>query len=90
MQISWNIGGLHFSQEQRVFSRIGPKNDFLNVSKKAMFYVVLLKFSIARRGITSIDILIFVPDMKGCERVLFSVKCMRFLPTDGRFSPVEV
>ncbi|XP_068604629.1 collagen alpha-2(VI) chain [Brachionichthys hirsutus] len=30
VQINWNIGGLHFSQEQRVFSRIGPRNDFLS------------------------------------------------------------
>lgn len=31
VQIRWNIGGLHFSQEQRVFSRIGSKADFKTV-----------------------------------------------------------
>ncbi|TNM98058.1 hypothetical protein fugu_014304 [Takifugu bimaculatus] len=30
VRINWNIGGLHFSQQQRVFSRIGSKADFLN------------------------------------------------------------
>uniref|UniRef100_A0A8C4IE81 Collagen alpha-2(VI) chain n=1 Tax=Dicentrarchus labrax TaxID=13489 RepID=A0A8C4IE81_DICLA len=29
VRVTWNIGGLHFSQEQRVFSRIGSKSDFL-------------------------------------------------------------
>ncbi|XP_076601971.1 collagen alpha-2(VI) chain [Chaetodon auriga] len=29
VRINWNIGGLHFSQEQRVFSRIGSKADFI-------------------------------------------------------------
>lgn len=32
VRINWNIGGLHFSQQQRVFSRIGSKTDFINVS----------------------------------------------------------
>lgn len=40
VQITWNIGGLHFSQEQRVFSRLGSKTDFINVS----FYFNDLKF----------------------------------------------
>uniref|UniRef100_A0A674PNE4 Collagen alpha-2(VI) chain n=1 Tax=Takifugu rubripes TaxID=31033 RepID=A0A674PNE4_TAKRU len=30
VRINWNIGGLHFSQQQRVFSRIGSKTDFMN------------------------------------------------------------
>ncbi|GLD60616.1 collagen alpha-2(VI) chain-like isoform X1, partial [Lates japonicus] len=29
VQINWNIGGLHFSQTQQEFSRIGPKADFI-------------------------------------------------------------
>ncbi|XP_070700716.1 collagen alpha-2(VI) chain isoform X1 [Pempheris klunzingeri] len=29
VQINWNVGGLHFSQTQQVFSRIGSKNDFI-------------------------------------------------------------
>ncbi|XP_035526627.1 collagen alpha-2(VI) chain [Morone saxatilis] len=29
VRVTWNIGGLHFSQEQLVFSRIGPKSDFI-------------------------------------------------------------
>ncbi|XP_029309833.1 collagen alpha-2(VI) chain isoform X2 [Cottoperca gobio] len=29
VRINWNIGGLHFSQRQEVFSRIGSKNDFI-------------------------------------------------------------
>ncbi|XP_065809861.1 collagen alpha-2(VI) chain isoform X2 [Labrus bergylta] len=29
VRISWNIGGLHFSQRQEVFSPIGPKADFI-------------------------------------------------------------
>ncbi|XP_040911906.1 collagen alpha-2(VI) chain-like isoform X2 [Toxotes jaculatrix] len=29
VKINWNIGGLHFSQKQQVFSRIGPKADFI-------------------------------------------------------------
>lgn len=32
VRINWNIGGLHFSQTQKVFSRIGSKNDFITVS----------------------------------------------------------
>uniref|UniRef100_A0A8D3E2S0 Collagen alpha-2(VI) chain n=1 Tax=Scophthalmus maximus TaxID=52904 RepID=A0A8D3E2S0_SCOMX len=31
VQINWNIGGLHFSQKQQVFSRIGSKTDFITV-----------------------------------------------------------
>ncbi|KAM7378881.1 hypothetical protein PAMP_004473 [Pampus punctatissimus] len=27
--LKWNVGGLHFSQTQKVFSNIGPKNDFI-------------------------------------------------------------
>ncbi|XP_061550549.1 collagen alpha-2(VI) chain isoform X1 [Phycodurus eques] len=30
VRISWNIGGLHFSQRQQVFSRIGSKSDFIS------------------------------------------------------------
>uniref|UniRef100_A0A667YQF1 Collagen alpha-2(VI) chain n=1 Tax=Myripristis murdjan TaxID=586833 RepID=A0A667YQF1_9TELE len=29
VQMRWNIGGLHFSQRQEVFSRIGPKDPFI-------------------------------------------------------------
>ncbi|XP_036940078.1 collagen alpha-2(VI) chain [Acanthopagrus latus] len=29
VRINWNIGGLHFSQEQRVFSAIAPRADFI-------------------------------------------------------------
>uniref|UniRef100_A0A671YL48 Collagen alpha-2(VI) chain n=1 Tax=Sparus aurata TaxID=8175 RepID=A0A671YL48_SPAAU len=29
VRINWNIGGLHFSQEQRVFSPIAPRADFI-------------------------------------------------------------
>ncbi|XP_044075267.1 collagen alpha-2(VI) chain isoform X3 [Siniperca chuatsi] len=29
VRIRWNIGGLHFSQTQKVFSSIGSKNDFI-------------------------------------------------------------
>ncbi|XP_016897929.1 collagen alpha-2(VI) chain [Cynoglossus semilaevis] len=29
VNINWNIGGLHFSMRQQVFSAIGPKNDFI-------------------------------------------------------------
>ncbi|XP_019966049.1 collagen alpha-2(VI) chain isoform X2 [Paralichthys olivaceus] len=29
VKINWNIGGLHFSQQQKVFSAIGPKNNFI-------------------------------------------------------------
>ncbi|XP_059200671.1 collagen alpha-2(VI) chain isoform X2 [Centropristis striata] len=29
VRVNWNLGGLHFSQRQEVFSRIGPKNDFI-------------------------------------------------------------
>lgn len=32
INIKWNIGGLHFSQTQRVFSQIGSKANFINVS----------------------------------------------------------
>lgn len=32
INIKWNIGGLHFSQTQRIFSPIGPKSNFINVS----------------------------------------------------------
>lgn len=32
VKISWNLGGLHFSQTQEVFSPIGPKANFLQVS----------------------------------------------------------
>uniref|UniRef100_A0A665XFP7 Collagen alpha-2(VI) chain n=1 Tax=Echeneis naucrates TaxID=173247 RepID=A0A665XFP7_ECHNA len=31
VQIRWNIGGLHFSQKQEVFSNIGPKSNFISV-----------------------------------------------------------
>ncbi|XP_068197178.1 collagen alpha-2(VI) chain isoform X1 [Antennarius striatus] len=30
VRINWNIGGLHYSQQQKVFSRIGSKSDFLS------------------------------------------------------------
>ncbi|XP_039999461.1 collagen alpha-2(VI) chain [Xiphias gladius] len=30
IQITWNIGGLHFSQTQEIISQIGSKNDFLS------------------------------------------------------------
>ncbi|XP_077391622.1 collagen alpha-2(VI) chain [Festucalex cinctus] len=30
VRINWNIGGLHFSQRQQVFSRIGSKSDFIS------------------------------------------------------------
>ncbi|XP_029380747.1 collagen alpha-2(VI) chain isoform X2 [Echeneis naucrates] len=30
VQIRWNIGGLHFSQKQEVFSNIGPKSNFIS------------------------------------------------------------
>nr|XP_057923512.1 collagen alpha-2(VI) chain [Doryrhamphus excisus] len=29
VRINWNIGGLHFSQRQQVFSRLGSKSDFI-------------------------------------------------------------
>lgn len=32
VQISWNIGGLHYSQKQDVFSPITTKSDFIAVS----------------------------------------------------------
>uniref|UniRef100_A0A4W6C9S8 Collagen alpha-2(VI) chain n=1 Tax=Lates calcarifer TaxID=8187 RepID=A0A4W6C9S8_LATCA len=32
VRINWNIGGLHFSQTQQEFSRIGSKADFITVS----------------------------------------------------------
>uniref|UniRef100_A0A671YT06 Collagen alpha-2(VI) chain n=1 Tax=Sparus aurata TaxID=8175 RepID=A0A671YT06_SPAAU len=32
VRINWNIGGLHFSQEQRVFSPIAPRADFIRVN----------------------------------------------------------
>lgn len=31
VRINWNVGGLHFSQNQEFFSSIGPKDDFINV-----------------------------------------------------------
>uniref|UniRef100_H3CR50 Collagen alpha-2(VI) chain n=1 Tax=Tetraodon nigroviridis TaxID=99883 RepID=H3CR50_TETNG len=30
VRLSWKMGGLHFSQEQRVFSRLGTKAQFIN------------------------------------------------------------
>lgn len=30
VKINWNIGGLHFSQRQEVFSRLASKNDFIS------------------------------------------------------------
>ncbi|KAM7401208.1 hypothetical protein PAMA_005412 [Pampus argenteus] len=29
VSLKWQVGGLHFSQEQRVFSKIGPRDDFI-------------------------------------------------------------
>ncbi|KAK5888686.1 hypothetical protein CesoFtcFv8_014752 [Champsocephalus esox] len=30
VQVNWNMGGLHFSQKQEVFSRMASMNDFIN------------------------------------------------------------
>ncbi|KAM6948866.1 collagen alpha-2(VI) chain [Aplochiton taeniatus] len=38
VKIRWALGGLHFSQTQRVFSRIGPKADFIQGVKGIRYF----------------------------------------------------
>ncbi|KAM4551327.1 collagen alpha-2(VI) chain [Odontesthes bonariensis] len=37
VQISWKIGGLHFSETQKVFSSIGPKDNFIKELRKIVY-----------------------------------------------------